>query len=89
MSIKYVNRVWSNKRESLRKKCPYSVLLWSAFSHIRTEYGEILHISISPYLVRMRENADKNNSEYGHFSRSEYYQKRIQSSTIYLNWSFL
>ena len=25
---------------------------------------------ISPYSVRMRENTDKNNSEYGHFSRS-------------------
>ena len=27
---------------------------WSVFSHIRTEYGEILRIS--PYLVRMQEN---------------------------------
>ena len=25
---------------SLREKCPYSELLWSAFSRIRTEYGE-------------------------------------------------
>ena len=24
----------------------------------------------SPYSVRMRENTDQNNSEYGHFSRS-------------------
>ena len=23
----------------LREKCPYSELFWSAFSHIRTEYG--------------------------------------------------
>ena len=30
-------------------KCPYSGLIWSVFSHIRTEYGEIL----SPYSVRM------------------------------------
>ena len=36
--------------------------LWSTFSRIRTEYGEILHISL--YSVRMRENADQNNSEY-------------------------
>ena len=28
--------------------------------------------SISIYSVRMRENADQNNSEYGHFSRSVY-----------------
>ena len=34
---------------------------WSVFSHIRTEYREIR--SISPYSVRMRENADHNNSE--------------------------
>ena len=46
--------------------CPYSELFWSVFSHIRTEYGEIL----SPLPVRMRENMDPNNSEYGHFSRS-------------------
>ena len=56
---------------SLRKKCPYSELFWSAFSHIRTEYGEIR--SISPYSVRMRENADQNNSDYGHFPCSIYF----------------
>ena len=53
---------------TLYKKCPYSELFWSAFSCIPTEYGEIR--SISPYSVRMRENVDQNNSEYGHFSRS-------------------
>ena len=26
----------------------------------------------TPYLLRMRENADQNNSEYGHFLRSAY-----------------
>ena len=56
---------------SLRKKCPYSVLFWSAFFHIWTEYGEIQ--SISPYSVQMRWDADQYNSEYGHFSRSVYY----------------
>ena len=30
---------------------------WSVFSHIRTEYGEILRIF--PYSVRMRENTDQ------------------------------
>ena len=30
---------------------------WSAFSRIRTEYGEILRIS--PYSVRMQENTDQ------------------------------
>ena len=38
-------------------------------SRIRTKCGEIR--SISPYSVRMRENADQNNSEYGRFLRSE------------------
>ena len=32
---------------TLRKKCPYSELLWSAFSRIGTEYREMR--SISPY----------------------------------------
>ena len=50
---------------SLRKKCPYSRLFWSAFSHILTEYGEIWSISL--YLVRMSNNMDQTKSEYGHF----------------------
>ena len=53
---------------SLRKKYLYSELFWSVFSHSRTEYGEIW--SISQYSVQIRENADQNNSEYIHFSRS-------------------
>ena len=55
---------------SLREKCLYSELFWSAFSRIRTEYGEILRIS--PYSIRMRENVDQNKSEYGYFLRSVY-----------------
>ena len=53
---------------SLRKKCPYSELFWSEFSCIQTEYGEIRRIS--PYSVQIKENADQNNSECGHFSRT-------------------
>ena len=53
---------------ALREKCPYSELFWSVISRIRTEFGEIR--SISPYSVRMWENTDQNNSEYGYFSRS-------------------
>ena len=34
-----------------REKCPYSQLLWSVFSRIRAEYGEMR--SISPYSLRM------------------------------------
>ena len=58
---------------SLRKKCPYSELFLFMFSGIWTEYGEIR--SISPYSARMWENADQNNSEYGHFSLSDYLKK--------------
>ena len=57
-----------SSQQTLCDKCPYSELLWSVFSHIRTGYGKILRIS--PYSVQMRENMDQNNSEYGHFLRS-------------------
>ena len=60
---------------TLRKTCPYWELFWSAFSHIRTEYGKIR--SIHPYSVRMWENADQNNSKYGYFSRSVEEMKTI------------
>ena len=46
---------------ALREKCTYSELIWSAFSRIRTEYGDIL--SIFPYSAQVREDADQNNSE--------------------------
>ena len=52
---------------SLCKKCLYSELLWSAFSRIQTEYKEAW--SISPYSVRMWENAVQDNSEYKYFLR--------------------
>ena len=52
----------------LGEKRPYLELIWSVFSRIRTEYGEILcFFSIFLYSFRMRENTDQNNSEYGHF----------------------
>ena len=51
----------------MRENRPYWKLFWSALSRIRAEYGEILR----QYSVRMRENVDENNSEYGHFLRSK------------------
>ena len=48
---------------------PISELFWSAFSRIWTEYEEILRIF--QYSVRMRENAEQNNSEYGHLLHIE------------------
>ena len=64
-SWKYLNLIC---RAALREKSPYSELFWSAFSRIRNEYGEILRISL--HSVRMQENADRNNSEYGYVLRS-------------------
>ena len=68
-------------RHSLRKKCPYSEWFWSVFFRIRTEYGEILRIS--PCSVQMRENTDHNNSEYGHFLRSDYEWYILKKKEIY------
>ena len=51
-----------------REKCLYSEFFWSVFSRIQTEYGEVLRIC--PYSVRMQENTDQKNSEYGHYSSS-------------------
>ena len=56
----------------MREKCLHLEFFWSVFSGIRTEYGEILRISL--YSVRMRENTDQENSEYGHFLHSVSYQ---------------
>ena len=55
-------------KEHLPLREKYSEFFWSVFSHVRTEYGEILRIS--PYSVRMPENTDQKNSEYEHFSQS-------------------
>ena len=72
------------QRLSLREKYPYSELFWSAFCCIRIEHGEILRIS--PYSVQMRDNADQNNSEYGHFLCSvfcsELYERHLTKTQI-------
>ena len=62
---------WTKKQrcKALREKCLYLELFWSAFSCVRTEYGEIQ--SISPYSVQTRENVDQNNFEYRYFLCSE------------------
>ena len=83
MIIKVCSWLWLSCSNSLRKKCPYSELFCSAFSRIRSEYGEILHIS--PYSIRMRENADQNNSGYRHFSCSEY----LRSYYKVWQWKFV
>ena len=64
------NFKWSSefKRSKLPEKCTYSGFVWSVFSRIPTEYGEIR--STSRYSVRMRKNADQKNSVYRLLLRS-------------------
>ena len=61
-------------------KCPYSQFFQFVFSCIRAEYGEIR--SISPYSVRMHENADQKNSEYGYFSPQHIISSFLHESDI-------
>ena len=70
---------------------------WKLFIIIRTEYGEIR--SISPYSVRIRENTDEENSQYGHHLCSAFHcfkshkktkTKKIDEAILSqsLNWVF-
>ena len=51
---------------TLREKCPYSELFWSAFPRIRTEYGDT-HLSV---FSSNTEKCGPENSECGQFSRN-------------------
>ena len=66
-----VNSFNTNVPILVHENCPYLEFFWSVFSRIWTEYWEILRIS--PYSVRVRENASQKNSKYGHFSLSVYF----------------
>ena len=68
--VYFWDRPWGSDESvrALHEKCPYSKLFRSPFSRICNEYGEIR--SISPHSVKIRENADQNNSEYGHLLHS-------------------
>ena len=91
----------------LRYHCVKSVQIrsffWSVFSCIRTECGDLL--GKSPYSVRIQKNTDqseyrklrtRDNSVFGHFSRSvfsldnvwinEYY---LKNTKIHLHWKLL
>ena len=53
----YLNIAYEYSLTPLRKNCPYSELFWSAFSRIRTEYGEILSPNVGkcgPEQIRIR-----------------------------------
>ena len=68
MFINKFNQVFAHfnikkQRCKLRKKRTYSEFFWSVFRRIWTEYLDLLK---SPFSVRMRENTDQKNSEFGH-----------------------
>ena len=67
----------ATRYHALHEKCPYSEFFWSVFPRIRTEYGQIFRIS--PYSVRMQENAVQKNSEYAFLSRRD---GQLSSCTI-------
>ena len=60
---------WGGKKGMQCVKSPYSEFFWSVFSHIWTEYGDLLRKS--PYSVRIWGNTDQKDSEYGHFLHSD------------------
>ena len=66
--LPFVQYFWS-LYNALHKKCPYSEFSWSSFFRLWTEHKEIFRNS--QYSVRMRENTDQKNSEFGHFLRSD------------------
>ena len=57
-----------NTPPTLREKCRIRSFPGLYFPAFGLNIFRIL--CVSPYSVRMRENADKKNSEYGHFSLS-------------------
>ena len=60
------------------KHCVKSIRIRSYSGPYFPEFGlNTERYSISPYSVWMRENEYQNNSEYGHFSRSENVNKII------------
>ena len=85
LPIKSLLNVRQRLRLSLLKTCAYSELFWSVFLCIRTEYGEIPHIS--SYSVRMQESTDQNDSKYGHFSCSFFPYNISKHIPIYFSTS--
>ena len=61
---------------ALREKCTYLELIWSVFSRVWSEYREIRNIS--PYLVRMREYTDQNNSKFRYLLGSDIGKKILK-----------
>ena len=75
---------WFFIKTSLREKRPYSEFFWSIFS----PYSDQIRRDTSPYSVRMQEDMDQKNSEYGHLLRSAYlipcWNKKVLLSVVLL-----
>ena len=77
-----LSQYWTNissvfKNLSLRKKCQYSELFWSAFFPDFLTFGlnteDTVHLSVfSPNVGKCGQNSDRNKSEHGIFSGSVY-----------------
>ena len=61
--------------------CPYSELFWSVYSRIRTEYGQTRSICL--YSVRIRENVNHNDSEYGHFTQCRFFRVQVFQEQVF------
>ena len=97
--VRGVFRTLSNMIElfnNIVKSVPIRSFFWSAFSRIRTEYGEIR--SISPYSVRMRENTDQKKLRiWTHFTQYRWqllapslmFDRVLNSPLIMIDWLFL
>ena len=72
---------------SMHEKCPYSKFFSSAFSCIRTNYGDIR--SIFPYSVWMRENTDQNDSNTDTFHAVYLIKKRLTLLQVTLSNTFI
>ena len=60
MLVKPVSK--NNNNNNISQSLFLFGVFWSVFSHIRTEYGDLLRKS--PYSVWIQENVDQKNSEY-------------------------
>ena len=68
----------------VKEHCVKSARIWSYTGLYFPSFG----LNISPYSVRMRGNTDQNNSEYGHFLRSEKKKKKA-AYALTTDWVYI
>ena len=83
--------LYYSRELSLRKKCLYSELFWSAFSRIRTEYGEIsLRIQSECRKIRTRTTPNLD-TLYALYQSNKYLYRAVFNSTLknFRQWTCL